>query len=542
MKHIITYISILFFAGIIISSCTKDFEEIDHNTLGFTSATDGSLFNGILKSLVPGGNELFYLNNEFIVGEAQLEVLTTSAWGNYTIGTDDVWNNYYLSLANIRELEYRFDEQGSSPELNNMKAMLKIVKALKTFKVTDIFGDMPYSQAGRGFQSLELLRPAYDSQEEIYISLLEDLKWCDENIADTAVTNEPFLTFKAFDTWFNGELLDWQKLANSLRLRYAMRMSNKNPELAAEIISEIIENERPVFLGYDFITPIGEAACIWPSRIGFQNNAPDWAMREHKNLRMGSNMWKQLSYHDSTDGSGIFDPRAFLFFETNNSKEWVAYPQIPGSQAEAPGGIPFATHRDSPAGFDIKGDDNVYSTRNYFAHRDANNFPIPIITGAEVHYILAEAYMRGIGVAQDLAQADIEYMNGINSSVEFWMDVADNSYLPESGIKWSDKFSIPSGVNVASVIGAFGSWNAPTDEDRLRFLYTQRWIDAFMQPQEAWALARRTGMTPREGDPVSIFRFPYPVSEQEYNTENWQNAKAAQGGDDFEDKIWWIPE
>ncbi len=58
---------------------------------------------------------------------------------------------------------------------------------------------------------------------------------------------EPFVTFKAFDKLFNGDMLNWKKLANSLRLRYALRMSEKEPQVAGLVISDVIENNKPVF-------------------------------------------------------------------------------------------------------------------------------------------------------------------------------------------------------------------------------------------------------------------------------------------------------
>lgn len=522
-------------------SCTKDFDKINTNPHGFTTASNGSLYNSVIQSLILSGNEQFYINNEILYKQTQLAALTKEAWGNFSIGTESMWSDYYRILPNVRELEKRFDEMPPSGELENMKAMLKIVSAYKTFKLTDVFGDMPFSNAGYGFQDLEYLRPKFDTQQSIYMFLLEDLKWCDENIDVAAVIEEPFPSFSAFDPLFNGDMLKWQKLANSLRLRYAMRMSNKEPELAGVIIKEIIDNERPIYLGYDFITYVGESACIWPANMGFSNGSLNWSFREHNNLRMGSNIWHQLSYHDSIDGSGIFDPRAYIFFEGNNLDEWVAYPQISEINTPTSGGIPYDSHRDNSGAFAIKGETCIYSPFNYFIVRDADFMPIPMITGAEIHFILAEAYFRGIGLPHDPGQADIEYMNGINTSIDWWTTVADNSRLPTSGLTFPDMVNIPSGLGPASVLNVFGSWNATTDEEKLEFIYTQRWLDAFRQPWEAYALARRTDMTPREGDPISHFRMPYPPSEVEYNSENWADAIINQGGDTPDFKIWWIP-
>ena len=79
------------------------------------------------------------------------------------------------------------------------------------------------------------------------------------------------------------------------------------------------------------------------------------------------------------------------------------------------------------------------------------------------------------------------------------------------------------------MLNHFGSWMAEDDEEKLEFIYTQRWLDAFRQPWEAYALARRTGKTPREGDPIAHYRLPYPPSEAEYNSENYMDCTVQAG-------------
>ncbi len=524
-----------------VSSCKKDFDEINSNPNNFTTASDGALFNQVISTLQLGWNEQFYINNEILYKQTQLAALTKEGWGNFTLGTEDIWSNYYGSLPEIRELERRFGTYEESPEVISMKAMLKIVLALKTFKVTDLFGDIPFSEAGYGFQDLDLLRPRYDKQRDIYLYLLEDLKWAEEHIDESAGAAEPLATFIQFDKLFNGDMLKWRKMANSLRLRHAMRMAEVEPELAGDIIKEIMEENKPVFTGYDFITPVLESACLWPAAVGFRNESLSWSFREHKNLRMGSNIWHLLSAHDSIDGSGIFDPRAYIFFETNNEKEWIAYPQVPDAGTPSEGGIPYGSHRDQAGAFNIKGETCLFSPFNYFIIQDMDYMPIILYTGAETHFIKAEAYMRGIGLPVDPEMADIEYMNGINSSVEWWMTVAGNSQLPTSRMTFPEMIEIPENLGVSSVLMRFGSWNAANNEEILQFVYTQWMLDAFRQPWEAYALARRTGKTPREGAPIAHYRLPYPPSEVEYNSANCARAIADQGGDSPEVKIWWIP-
>jgi hypothetical protein len=313
-------------------------------------------------------------------------------------------------------------------------------------------------------------------------------------------------------------------------------MSEKEPEIAGNIVKDIIENELPVLRGLDLSHFSIESAALVP----INNSSVSWSFREHNGLRMGSNMWHQLSENDAPDGSGIFDPRAYIFFEGDENNAWKPFPQIPDAGTPSAQGIPYAGHRDDAVYFGLKTNVN-YSPFNFFLIDDEDNMPIVLMNSAEVYFLIAEAWFRGIGVPEDKDKADNEYMNGIYTSVEWWMTVAKSLKLPLSGIKFEEKISIPESLNLISVLNHFGSWNATTDADRLRFIYTQKWIDLFRQPGEAYAEARRLHILPREGEQINHFRLPYPTSETQYNTENYLAAKARQGGDDPSVKIWWIP-
>ncbi len=524
---------------LVFTACRKDFEEIDTNPQGFTTASDGSLFNGIIQSMLPSGNEQFYVNNEILYKQTQQAALTQSAWGNYTIGTEDIWGLYYRSLPSVRELQKRFKAYPPSPSVTNMEAMLKITLAYKTFKLTDLFGDIPYSEAGYGFLDLNYLHPKYDKQRDIYLSLLDDLKWAADNINDTTARVEPFVTFASFDKLFRGDLKMWRKFANSLRLRYAMRMSGKEPQIAGGILKEIIEKDLPVLRGIDFTSTSIECAALWPAQNGFTNSSVSWSFREHNGLRMGSNLWHQLSTSDNSEGTGIFDPRAYIFFEGDQNKKWKPYPQVPNENTPSSQGIPYGSHRDDVVNYEIKNNVN-YSPFNFFLIDDENFVPVILMTSAEVYFIKAEALFRGIGVAVDKDEADNEYINGVLTSVKWWTDLSGMMRLPLSGMKFTDKITIPSNLNTVAVLTHFGMWNAHTDDEKLGFIYTQRWIDAFRQPWEAYAETRRTAKTPHEGALINHFRMPYPPSESQYNTANWNEAKARQGGEDPGVKMWWM--
>lgn len=528
-------------AGIIsFSGCKKDFEELNRDPNGFTSASDGSLFNAVISSLKQGWNEQLYVNNSVLLKETQLGSLAQVRWNNYTIGTEEIWSNYYTTLPNLRELERRWAGMDtSSHELVNMMAMEKIVLAVKTFKVTDLFGDIPFTEAGYGYLDVSKLHPKFDTQESIYKKELNELKWAAEHIDVTAVTQEPFLTFKNFDNLFFGDMQKWQKFANSLRLRYAMRMVDKEPTLAGDIISDILMNSKPMFgvnqFGQLNDDPYTESAMLFPYQLGYRNESKGWSFNQSKDVRLGTTFWHWVSAHDSVDGSGIFDPRAYYFFDTNNDNKWAAYPNDPPSGMQVDGGIPYEYQRD--VAYTLKGAGCLYSPFNYYMVRDEDYFPDILMTGAEVLYLRAEAYMRGIGVAKDVGQAGTEFLSGLQYSLNFWQHIMGSSKLP-TGTPFATNITVPSNIGFISLQVGLNYFSV-SESEQLDQIYAESWVDMIMQPQQAFALSRRTGRTPHEGAASQVFRFPIPPSEVSYNQANWANSVGS-SGDGLNQKVWWM--
>ncbi|MEI6821820.1 MAG: SusD/RagB family nutrient-binding outer membrane lipoprotein [Bacteroidota bacterium] len=539
--NIKSFLLLILISVLINVSCKKDFEQINNNPQAFTTASDGSLFNSVVSSCILGWNEEFYVNEEKLYPQTQLAAQFKQAWENTTIGTEEIWSNYYNALPNFRELEKRFAADAPSNELNNMIAMLKIMRAYKTYKVTDLFGDIPYSEAGYGFQDISKLHPKFDSQQSIYLSLLDDLAWADANI-NTAATAEPYATFKVFDKLFFGDLTMWKKFANSLRLRYAMRMYSKQPTKSAQIIGDIISNpdKHPVLVGCDINGYTGDVAAIYPYLCGYKDQRQQWAMGQ-QNLRMGSNMWHQLSAHDSIDGSGIFDARAYLFFDTNNKSKWVAYPNVPNVSTPAESGVPYATQRNSAAGYAIKGATCLFSPFNYFFVSDQDYIPDILMTGAEVNFLKAEAFLRGIGVAADPSSADNEFLSGVNASFVWWQTTMGQTSLLNDGSKFNTMVTIPTTLTYTLIQSKFDLFNFTSTDDRLKQIYTQEYIDLFRQVQEAYALVRRvpSGLLPREGNALNYYRFTIPPSEVQYNLANYQSCYSSQA-DAITTKVWWM--
>lgn len=512
-------------------SCEKGFEELNQNPFSPTQADVGAIFNTVLDLTRLGWNEQFYMHNEMLYGITQLAALTDASFQNSSIGTEEMWEMYYKSLAHIRAVENRLEAiEVEEQALDNVRSMLKIITAYRTFRMTDLFGDMPFFDAGKGFEGLEFARPKFDSQEEIYKFLLQELQWANEHINafpnPETESGQAYISLGEFDNLFFGNMTHWQKFANSLRLRHALRMVEKDSDFAEPILAEIIEGNLPV---------IEEGEDVWmsPEQQNWLNESVNWSFREHKKLRMGSNIWRFLSETDEKNGSGIYDPRAYIFFETNNVNEWVAFPQLPSSDTPASGGIPYQQHRDQ--NYSVKGTSNIFSPFNYYLIRDERQVPQLILTAAEVQFIKAEVYLRGLGVAADPGEADGLYTLGVVSSIKMWQNIVNNTEI------WVNKQPTLSSGQIFSVVNHpnISIFLAENDEAKLQLIYQQRWLDAFRQPWEAYSLMRRTEMTPYEGDLAQHFRFAYPPSESLNNPENWANQVAKMGEDSETTKVWW---
>lgn len=515
-------------------ACDKNFENINQNPFDPTETSIGALFNSVIASLRMSNEEQLYINNETLYAITQQAALSRSSFPAFTVGTEVVWKNYYQALSHIRAIEDRIAEMEVTIEpeaLNNIKGMLKVISAYKTFRITDLFGDIPFFNAGRAYQGVEFSRPAFDRQEDIYKFLLEELKWAANNMVatgnPTTQTGTPYVSLDNFDTLF-GETFLWIKFANALRLKHALRMVEKDPDFAKPILQEIINDNLPLIQDYEDVLmhPAKQSWSRTSSHFGYFNSTGPF----NSGLRLGSTMWNELA--DGEGVSSIIDPRVFIFFETNNAGSWSVYPQLPNTNTAESGGGPYAIVRD--ANYSFKGQANIYAPVNYYLVRDEQDVPEILMTAAEVYFCLAEVHQRGIGVPIDELTASGFYNLGVVASINFWQNIRSNSSIWENTtlpyLTQGEMFALTN----------HPKFNIADAENSLQKIYTQRWIDAFCQPWEAYSLLRRTKKTPNEGETLQHFRFPYPSSEGIDNAENYAAQVARMGEDNEKVKVWWM--
>ncbi|MFD2521039.1 SusD/RagB family nutrient-binding outer membrane lipoprotein [Emticicia soli] len=513
------------------ASCKNDFEEINAPWDKPNSASTPEMFNAVVSSLPLTAGEQSVMN-AWIYPITQQAAITSGSYP-FDNARDAVWDNYYYTLANARIIEDRIEKSENPSSMNNVSAMLKTIMAYKSFKATNYFGAMPYKEAGyaalAATKGTGVYKAKYNTQQEIYTDILTNLKWAVDNLKVDASQ----VSLGNYETLFKGDVAMWTKFANSLRLYIAATIYDKDKTLATAHITEAMS--KPLLTDADNVG-------IWPTPLNLSLQWREWSFNANCYLRLGSTMWNLMSANDNKDGSGIFDPRVKIFYEPNNAGEWAAYPQNPVSGVTpTEGGLPYDRKRYTA--WSDKGASNLFSPVNLYFAQDLTSIPELILTAAQVHFIKAEVYNRGMGVAANAASAKAEYEAGIKASVNMWKGIAVSSPVWVVG-KPASATATQAELNTL-LTNAKVAYSADP-ATALNQIYAQLWIDQFRQPFDAWTLKRRTGnKTPMSTSNTQYYtgnfggfnRFIYPDNEINYNGDNF---KTATGGANVNSTKLWI--
>ena len=398
-------------------------------------------------------------------------------------------------------------------------ALAQILKISAWHKATDMFGPIPYKEAGKG-----LITVPYDSQEEVYKAMFKELSDAIEVLTKYADNGNSKLLPNA-DAVYAGDVHKWVVYANSLMLRLAMRVYYADAALSKKYALQAVNHSYGVMKTKD-----DEAKMERGASLEFKNNL-DVLINQYNECRMGSSMLAYLG--------GYQDPRLPKYFNTSTA-----------SQAVTVG--TYGKYSGVPTGHDVSSND---------AFRDSSRPAITSTTptywmrASEVYFLLAEAALHGFavgGTAESLYEKGIEMSfeeNGIASS-----EVAD--YM-SSGLKpsaYSFHLTNPGvNVDVPAVTQATTEWSG-TDEEKLEKIMIQKWIALYPNGQEAWSEYRRTGY-PKLHSTITNYsngevdsevgirrmRFPTNKSTSAEDIANLESArKLLRGGlDKAGTRLWW---
>ena len=479
---------------------------------------------------------------------------TTNYGGRHTLDNNEmsrIWTSFYTqSLKNIIDAQYRTAEDA---EKVNINSVLRIYRVYLMSIITDTYGDAPFSEAGLGFLEGKF-NPKYDKQEDIYNAFFLELE-------DAVNKIDPTKDKVTGDLIYAGDVTKWQQLANSLRLRFAMRISNVNPTKAQT------EFENALAANGGVITDASSDALIKYMTIAFsfgQEAYSDYRGNSLSQLLFGNDPANNPSYLCSTFFNQLYnsgDPRTFkisrcyydgLMSATSPdnrvdiTQEMIEKgidfsPRDPGAYSWEP--WPTGYDSDICAELAVNNPSVTATMAREVEPKLANNFlksdnPGVVMTSAEVKFLMAEATVKKWNVGS--VSAEDLYKQGVRAAMDF---LTDNYGCTATTDAEFDAF--------IQGRGTFGH----TDNQKLEAINTQAWILHFTNPAECWANVRRSGYpklkSPAEygfgqyltgGTEIPV-RLCYPVLESSYNKNNYNEAIERMGGtDNWHSLLWWDTE
>jgi len=479
---------------------------------------------------------------------------TTNYGGRHTLDNNEmsrIWTSFYTqSLKNIIDAQYRTAEDA---EKVNINSVLRIYRVYLMSIITDTYGDAPFSEAGLGFLEGKF-NPKYDKQEDIYNAFFLELE-------DAVNKIDPTKDKVTGDLIYAGDVTKWQQLANSLRLRFAMRISNVNPTKAQT------EFENALAANGGVITDASSDALIKYMTIAFsfgQEAYSDYRGNSLSQLLFGNDPANNPSYLCSTFFNQLYnsgDPRTFkisrcyydgLMSATSPdnrvdiTQEMIEKgidfsPRDPGAYSWEP--WPTGYDSDICAELAVNNPSVTATMAREVEPKLANNFlksdnPGVVMTSAEVKFLMAEATVKKWNVGS--VSAEDLYKQGVRAAMDF---LTDNYGCTATTDAEFDTFIQDK--------GAFGH----TDNQKLEAINTQAWILHFTNPAECWANVRRSGYpklkSPAEygfgqyltgGTEIPV-RLCYPVLESSYNKKSYNEAIERMGGtDNWHSLLWWDTE
>lgn len=421
------------------------------------------------------------------------------------------WAIYNTALAdNERVIRAVADD----PESINKLSAARIWKVYLFHIVTDIHGDVPYHEA---LQSLDgNIRPKYDQQEEIYMHMLSELE-------EAANAFNPALpTFGNSDLFYEGDIVQWKKFANSLMLRLGMRLTEVRPQIAENWVKKaiqggvILEDENVAMVEYV------------DGQVEHSRNpkAAVLLVQDYQNPQANTSNTQGGKYAETFIDhlKSTQDPRlnviSVVWLDDPDGQGYV-YDTATVLQRGMKNGVLFG----EPDDFHTYSEPHPNTILNYAS-------PVLTMTNAEVYLLLAEAGIRGwyTGSAQEA------YENGVRAGMRHW------ALFGEEGIIPSNKIEAYLSKNPFNTAGSF--------EDKLEQISTQKWVSLHLDNYEIFANWRRTGypsLTPTNY-PGNITggtiprRLIIPDSELVLNEENFLEAYERQGvGNLLTSIVWWDP-
>ena len=559
MKNKILIIIGFFF----VVSCTHDFNQINEQPDALSTEDVSAKFfvTTVQQQLLRPTMVPLWFGN--VIMPDQFSGQSSNGWAgsDWTGDLGWVYNSFYTDLGcwdwlagyNSTLTSYMNNvDEGGALEDDMYYALGLIIKGFYYQQFTEAFGMIPFSEASDPNISL----PKYDEQIDIYKGIIADIDKAIAIIGSNVDAGSGFGILRENDVVFNGNMQNWKKAANSLKLRIALRAHGSQGEdfsanAASEAISSgVLADADALFEGYAEETNIwgGSASYgdIWNNFSGSQwkvSEAMINIMKISNDPRLSKialpSVGGSMTIVKPTDGEGvslIADHVAFLKSTLDKSglildtdytwTETAADLTITMPENTNYIGMPS---RLSPK---LKGymPDYLFSNPADIITQKTNEgkplFPTILMTSADSHFMIAEAIVKGLASGD----ANNYYQIGLEKAMAIWETSTTSDFL---------------GSNMGSLNG--------TVEENLEKIATQRWLVNYTNGYESWSIVRDTGypttavITSDNNDIYSFAgemnglqaqRLRYGTSVYGSNGENVNIALSKQGPDNMTTKLW----
>ncbi len=520
--------SSLLIAGILFSTgCTKNFDKINTNPVAYGTATfDPNYLLSHAQLTYTGSTDFAYdtWRGNLIYSSTMMQGLSTviSYWAGdkYILNegyTAAYWGNASVGAytEQVKLIVDLVESTKGVAKYNNVHQVGRIWKALIFERLTDLYGDVPYSEAGQAYYANNFA-PKYDKQEAIYRDLIKEV---DEA---TSALNTGGDKVNG-DVIYKGDIEKWKRFGNTLLLRLAMRLIKVDENTAKTYAQKVagktmIGNSDNAYVTHDVsgsrVTQNRNSQVLLGDG-GQENYYVKWSK-------------KFIDVLKSTSDPRLGKVAVTNLYLTEDGKDQNAnFSADPTVQK----GMPNGKDLSGIAGRDIRQDASFTSFPDYSSPHPLmlkRNGVTFILTYAESELLLAEAAQRwGIG-----GTAGSHYTNGVKAAITYLSQYDANLAITDA---------------TADAYLAANPYNAGNG---LEMINTQFWLhtNTMLDFYETWSNWRRTALPvltpvvyPGNGTNGTIpRRFPYPLDEAAKNGANYKAASSAvPGGDNLSGRVWW---
>lgn len=483
-------IFLAFGLGILLMGCERDLETINTNPNAVSEIDPAYLFSNAVKKTFRDqqwGNVLYL---RFGSQYSHFYMVPHNTTRPYDMYKDHFFTDTYFEVLSatytgpVKLISEVIDLTSEGEYENELrKSLADVVAVCNYMKMTDLYGDVPYTEGGFGQEGI--LLPKYDAQSFIYEDMLARL----EAAIPLIKAGNPDEAYPGFDPLFDNNLDQWVRFANSLRLRMAMRIRFADESLAHSAISESLDEE--------LISDNTQNAQI----ITYDD--PDLYNRWYRSYELLPwKMSQKVVDHLQTTN----DPRLAA---------WVK-PNIYGDYAGAVNGL-------NELAWSVMPWDSLSDPTTALYARD---MPVYYLCAAEVKFYKAEAAMIGLNSEED---ANELYREGIRLAMEKWEVDPDSIEL----FLTSEAATLSTELEPA--LEQIGT--------QLWLSLATNFVESFCSIRRLGypVIEQRTDPDLDQGVTEGILpkRFLYPYNEETTNSANMQEAVDRQGPNEITTPVWW---